>query len=218
MHGQFHRLAWDREKGLRAPLKAGFRVRARHPIRRCTPRSAASTTTTPRDSLVMMRLRRGEILSLGTVAKRGFGDDQALCADLGIEALGLRRVDMIETAKVPVAKVAAWPSPSMSSARPDTMTNPAAPKSAEMSRVSLRPAANALRAPTMATVGRAARFVLSRRGSAGEAALEGRKVCFATGDDARHTCPLRRSRPPPRQWWARCWGCPRPAPRACRSG
>ena len=48
---------------------------------------------------------------------------------------------MIETAKVPVAKVAAWPSPSRPSARPDTMTNPAAPKSAEMSRVSLRPAA-----------------------------------------------------------------------------
>ena len=59
------------------------------------------------------------------------------------------------TATVPVASVALWPRASMPRARPDTTTNPASPSARASRSVKVRPDAEALREPTMATIGRA---------------------------------------------------------------
>jgi hypothetical protein len=77
--------------------------------------------------------------------------------DLLVEIVVLGRIDAIvppaSTATVPFATLARCAPASMPRARPETTTNPASPRPRASRPAILMPAAEALRAPTMATHG-----------------------------------------------------------------
>src|SRR5262249_11956747 len=101
------------------------------------------------------------------------------------------------TATVPVARLARWAAPSMPRASPETTAKPAAPRSRASRSAKRRPAADALRAPTSATVGRLSAAALPRTAKSGGGApgqggggivdhlRAGGIVGSAEGDEAR---------------------------------
>ena len=123
--------------------------------------SVASTTSTPRASPLIRRLRRGKFCFRGGVPERELGDDAPSRGDLVRELAIARRIDAVGTgaddrdAAAGAVERAACAAASMPSASPETMVRPAADSAAPNASALSLPCGVALRLPTIANAGRA---------------------------------------------------------------
>ena len=231
---------WRPWRADRAASPARRKLRAPVPAHNCAvisepERSAASITTTPRASPEISRLRRGKWRGSGAMPSGISDTSDAAPRDLVVKRLMFRRIDDIDAAgenrdRAGFERRRDAPRDRCRAPGRKRPQDPRAPRSAAIVPANLIPSAEALRAPTIATMSRLSSARLPehrnerrRRIERGEAR---RKIRFDGGDDpSAQSARARRFRLSPRlrsecAILARRRGAPsaapHPAPRAHR--